>query len=127
MAEQPFDADGTGATTDIPEKLACARGERGQGHSPDLAFAELSVMHEQFVRQPGGERDDLRVRIGYQFDGDEVERLEVVEAEAAGARRADALARAAKRFENMERGASEAARGEIMRDRGRRAGIGGQH
>ncbi len=83
-------------------QLAGAGRERGEGDGADLALGELAVMLEQLIGESGAEGDDLGVRARLDFDGDEVQRLHIVEAEILGARCAHALLRAAQGFEHMQ-------------------------
>ena len=81
-------------------------------------------MLEHVVGQAGAERDDLGAGACLDLDGDEVQRLDIVEAETVGGGHAHALARATQRFEHMQRRLLEAARTEIAGDGGRRGGVG---
>ena len=126
MPQQPLDGDGARAAANVPQQLAGTRPERGERHGPDLALGDLAVMLEHVVGQPRGERDDLGARACLDLDGDEVQRLDIVEAETIGGGAAHALAWATQGFEHMQRRPREAARAEIARDRGRCGRIGGE-
>ena len=54
MAQHPLDADRAGAGADVPEQLAAARRERGEGDGADLALGDLAVVLEE--RRPAGRR-----------------------------------------------------------------------
>ena len=75
-------------------------------------------MLEHVVGQTGAKRNNLGARACLDLDGDEVQRLDIVEAEAIGGRAADALARAAERFQHMQCRLAEAALREIAGDGG---------
>ena len=75
-------------------------------------------MLEHVVRQTDAKRNNLGAGACLDFDGDEVQRLDIVEAETIGGRAADALARAAERFQHVQRRLAEAALREIARDGG---------
>ena len=44
MRQQPFDADGACARSDIPQQFAAARRQGRQRHRADFAFCQLAVM-----------------------------------------------------------------------------------
>ena len=84
-------------------------------------------MLEHLVGNARGERDNLGAGARLDLDADKIQRLDVVEAEAIGGRGAEAFARAAERFKDMQQRRPKAAGDEIVRDRCRRRGIGREH
>ena len=64
-----------------------ARGrERRKRHRPDLALGDLAVMLEHVVGQAGASGMILASGARLDLDGDQVQRLDIVEAETVGGR-----------------------------------------
>ena len=74
-------------------------------------------MLEQLVRHSGRARQDPRIRRGFDFDRDQIERAYGVERECARGHAADALTRSAERFQNRQPRSAESALGEKPRQR----------
>ena len=86
VPQQPLDGDRARAAADVPQQLAGAGRKRRERHRPDLALGDLAVMLEHVVGQARSERDDLGSGARLDLDGDEVQRLDIVEAETVGGR-----------------------------------------
>src|SRR5262249_32449104 len=124
VTQQPLDGHGPGAAADIPQQFAGTRRERRQRHGPDLALGDLTIVLENVVWQARGKRNDPGVGAGLHFDGDEIQRLDVVQAVAIGGRGGNALARSPHGLQHTERTSLAATSAEMARDRGRRRGVG---
>ncbi len=57
--------------------LPGTRGQGGERDGADLALGDLAVMLEQIIRQPGGQRDHKRARLGHQLHRHQIQRVAV--------------------------------------------------
>src|SRR4029079_12314500 len=126
MAQQPFDRDRARTAANVPKEFARARLKRRERDGPDLALGALAVMLEHLVGHPGRKRDDLGVGSGLDLDGDEVQRIDIIEAVGLGFRGTDALTLATQGFEHVQNGGPKAALSEIAGDGSGCGALGGE-
>ena len=108
IGQHPFDGDGARAGADVPEQLVAARRQRRQRHRADFALGDLAVMLEQHVGKPAARASTRASGAASTSSATTLSASTSPRSKSAARMAADALARAAKRFQHRELRVAEA-------------------